>query len=142
LMQHVDIAAEKAAAMKKLGIRLAIDDFGTGYSSLSYLSTLPIDSLKIDRSFVHGLKTGEKDVEIVRGIISLGNSLGKSVVAEGIETNSQLGQLRELGCEYGQGWQLSRPLTPQEVELLLDSVPTEESALEGLTNPGAPLTRH
>jgi diguanylate cyclase (GGDEF)-like protein/PAS domain S-box-containing protein len=142
LMERVEGAMPALETLRSIGVSLAIDDFGTGYSSLSYLSTLPIDSLKIDRSFVHGLKTGEKDVEIVRGIISLGNSLGKSVVAEGIETNSQLGQLRELGCEYGQGWQLSRPLTPQEVELLLDSVPTEESALEGLTNPGAPLTRH
>jgi diguanylate cyclase (GGDEF)-like protein/PAS domain S-box-containing protein len=142
LMERVEGAMPALETLRRIGVSLAIDDFGTGYSSLSYLSTLPIDSLKIDRSFVHGMRDGKKDVEIVRGIISLGTSLGKSIVAEGIETNSQLGQLRELGCEYGQGWQLSRPLTPQEVDLLLDSVVTEEESLEGVSSQAMPLLRH
>jgi diguanylate cyclase (GGDEF)-like protein/PAS domain S-box-containing protein len=142
LMERVEGAMPALETLRRIGVSLAIDDFGTGYSSLSYLSTLPIDSLKIDRSFVHGMRDGKKDVEIVRGIISLGTSLGKSVVAEGIETNSQLGQLRELGCEYGQGWQLSRPLTPQEVELLLDSVVTEDESLQGVPSQAMPLLRH
>jgi EAL domain-containing protein (putative c-di-GMP-specific phosphodiesterase class I) len=103
-------------------VALAIDDFGTGYSSLSYLSTLPIDSLKIDRSFVHGMSAGSKDAEIVRAIIMLGGALGKAVVAEGIETHSQLLQLHELGCEQGQGFHLSRPLSVHEVGNLLSFV--------------------
>jgi diguanylate cyclase (GGDEF)-like protein/PAS domain S-box-containing protein len=142
LMERVEGAMPALETLRSIGVNLAIDDFGTGYSSLSYLSTLPINSLKIDRSFVNGLKSSNKDVEIIRGIISLGNSLGKSVVAEGIETNSQLGQLRELGCEYGQGWQLSRPLTPAEVELLLDSVETEQQVVDELTSPITPFLRH
>ena len=104
---------------------LSIDDFGTGYSSLSYLSTLPIDSLKIDRSFVRGMRNGSKEAEVVRAIVTLGASLGKSVIAEGIETESQFDQLRDMGCESGQGYHLSRPLAVENVELLLDRIETE-----------------
>ena len=120
LMQRIDAALATLEALRKLGVSLAIDDFGTGYSSLAYLSSLPIDSLKIDRSFVHGRRRhGSKDAEIVRAIVSLGATLGKSVVAEGIESVSQLAQLRELGCEHGQGFHLSRPLTVPQAESLL-----------------------
>ena len=122
LMKRVDGAMATLEALQRLGVGLAIDDFGTGYSSLSYLSSLPIDSLKIDRSFVKGMREGSKNAEIVRAIVSLGASLGKSVVAEGIESNSQFAQLRDLGCENGQGFHLSRPLSPGEVELLLDTI--------------------
>ena len=122
LMQRVEGVMPTLEALRRIGVGLAIDDFGTGYSSLSYLSSLPIDSLKIDRSFVHGMREGSNNTEIVRAIVSLGASLGKAVVAEGIETQSQFAQLRELGCENGQGFHLSRPLSPSEVELLLDSV--------------------
>ena len=125
LMQRVDGVMPTLEALRRMGVGLAIDDFGTGYSSLSYLSSLPIDSLKIDRSFVNGMRVGSKNAEIVRTIVSLGASLGKSVVAEGIETPSQLAQLQDLGCESGQGYHLSRPLSPSEVELLLDSVIVE-----------------
>ncbi len=125
LMQRVEGVMPTLEALRRIGIGLAIDDFGTGYSSLSYLSSLPIDSLKIDRSFVNGMRTGSKNAEIVRTIVSLGASLGKSVVAEGIETQSQLDQLQDLGCENGQGFHLSRPLSPGEVERLLDSVIVE-----------------
>ena len=122
LMQRVEGVMPTLEALRRIGIGLAIDDFGTGYSSLSYLSRLPIDSLKIDRSFVHGMREGSNNSEIVRAIVSLGASLGKVVVAEGIETQSQFAQLRELGCENGQGHHLSRPLAPMEVDLLLDSI--------------------
>ncbi len=126
LMQRIESAMVTLEALRKLGVSLAIDDFGTGYSSLAYLSSLPIDSLKIDRSFVHGMRrAGSKDAEIVRAIVSLGATLGKSVVAEGIESVSQLAQLRELGCEHGQGFHLSRPLTPQQAEALLECLLTE-----------------
>jgi EAL domain-containing protein (putative c-di-GMP-specific phosphodiesterase class I) len=122
LMQRVEGVMPTLEALRRIGIGLAIDDFGTGYSSLSYLSRLPIDSLKIDRSFVNGMREGSNNAEIVRAIVSLGASLGKVVVAEGIETQSQFAQLRELGCENGQGHHLSRPLAPMEVDLLLDSI--------------------
>jgi EAL domain-containing protein (putative c-di-GMP-specific phosphodiesterase class I) len=93
---------------------------------LSYLSTLPIDSLKIDRSFVHGMRVGSKDSEIVRAIVTLGGTLGKTVVAEGIESQSQLMQLHELGCEHGQGFHLARPLTVAEVDRLLEFLTVEQ----------------
>jgi EAL domain-containing protein (putative c-di-GMP-specific phosphodiesterase class I) len=127
-MQRIDAAVITLEALRKLGVSLAIDDFGTGYSSLAYLSSLPIDSLKIDRSFVHGMRQGPKDAEIVRAIVSLGATLGKSVVAEGIETVSQLAQLRELGCEHGQGFHLSRPLNAQEAAALLQCLLAETKA--------------
>ena len=98
-------------AIKSRGVSFSLDDFGTGYSSLSYLSTLPITSLKIDRSFVQRLQGDAKDAEVVRAVITLGHALGKTVIAEGIETPAQLAQLREMGCELGQGYLLARPLT-------------------------------
>lgn len=144
LMQRVEGAMSTLVALRRIGVGLAIDDFGTGYSSLSYLSSLPIDSLKIDRSFVADMTKGSKNSEIVRAIVSLGATLGKSIVAEGIETQSQFAQLRELGCESGQGFHLSRPLAARDVELLLDCAiaeqrfDTEHFVGSGMT----PLTRH
>jgi predicted signal transduction protein with EAL and GGDEF domain len=126
LMERIESAVPTLEALRKLGVSLAIDDFGTGYSSLASLSSLPIDSLKIDRSFVHGMRrNGSKDAEIVRAIVSLGATLGKSVVAEGIETVSQLAQLRDLGCEHGQGFHLSRPLSTEQARALLDCLLAE-----------------
>ncbi|MFO1325841.1 MAG: EAL domain-containing protein [Rubrivivax sp.] len=122
LMQRVDGAMGTLQALRRLGVGLAIDDFGTGYSSLAYLSALPIDSLKIDRSFVRGIREGSKDSEIVKAIVSLGSTLGKTVIAEGIESRAQLQQLRALGCESGQGYFLSRPLPAAEVDALLGSM--------------------
>jgi diguanylate cyclase (GGDEF)-like protein/PAS domain S-box-containing protein len=119
LMERIDGAVEVLEALRQLGVELAIDDFGTGYSSLASLSTLPINALKIDASFVRQLKPGSKHAEIVRAVVSLGSSLGKSVIAEGIETESQLALLEGLGCEGGQGYLLSRPLPADEIEHLL-----------------------
>jgi diguanylate cyclase (GGDEF)-like protein len=126
LMDRVEGAIPALESLRRLGVGLAIDDFGTGYSSLSYLSTLPIDCLKIDRSFVAGMRQGSKDTEIVRAIVSLGGTLGKTVVAEGIETQSQLMQLHELGCEHGQGFHLSRPLSVAEAENMLEFMMAEQ----------------
>jgi diguanylate cyclase (GGDEF)-like protein/PAS domain S-box-containing protein len=120
------------AALRELGVGVSVDDFGTGYSSLSYLSTLPIDSLKIDASFVRGMQVGSKESEVVRAIVSLGASLGKEVIAEGIETESQLAQLREMGCESGQGFHLSRPMEPYQVDELLDRMEALESGASAL----------
>jgi EAL domain-containing protein (putative c-di-GMP-specific phosphodiesterase class I) len=120
--------------LKRLGVLLAIDDFGTGYSSLSHLSTLPLDCLKIDRSFVARLNGGNAEEAVVRSIVLLGSSLGKVVVAEGIETEEQLHRLRRLGCRYGQGYLLGRPMKPHEVSSVLagDLV---TSALRAATSP-------
>ena len=101
--------------LKARKIKLSIDDFGTGYSSLSYLQSLPIDTLKIDRSFINGIEHRRKNLEIVQTIITLAHSLKLEVVAEGVETQEQLDILRALGCEYGQGYFFSRPLDEQSV---------------------------
>lgn len=113
LMKRLDSALKVMGELREIGVGLSVDDFGTGYSSLSYLSTLPITSLKIDRSFVSQLSDNAPNTEVVRAIITLGRALGKTVIAEGIETPAQLAQLRAMGCRYGQGYLLARPLTPE-----------------------------
>ncbi len=108
-------AVEVLQALRRLGVRVQVDDFGTGYSSLRYLHTLPLDSLKIDRSFIAQLTTGQPGM-VVRSILALAQGLELQVVAEGIETSEQLEQLRGLSCTYGQGYLLSRPLAPADLE--------------------------
>ena len=121
LMVKLEAAMETLKALRELGVGLSIDDFGTGYSSLSHLAVLPIDSLKIDMSFVRNLRAGSKEAAIIRAIVLLGMSLDKVVIAEGIETQAQMELLNELGCALGQGYHLSRPLAPPAVEPLLRS---------------------
>jgi diguanylate cyclase (GGDEF)-like protein len=120
LMRRLGTERQCLEDLRQFGIGLSIDDFGMGYSSLAHLSSLPIDSLKIDRSFIDGLTTRPTDAAIVRTILDLGRSLGRQVVAEGIETAAQLGALRALGCSVGQGHHLSAPLSAQAVEALLE----------------------
>ncbi|MBT9502489.1 MAG: EAL domain-containing protein [Burkholderiaceae bacterium] len=120
LMDQRELALSTLHELRALGVKLGIDDFGTGYSSLAYLSTLPFDCLKIDRSFVMGMAQSQQNVEIVRTILSLGRSLNKQVVAEGIETDDQLLRLQEMGTPVGQGYLLARPLNPEQVIALLD----------------------
>ena len=115
LMSCLEGALPVLAELRRLGVTLAIDDFGTGYSSLSHLSTLPIDCLKIDRSFVTRLDSAQNESAVVRSIVLLGQSLGKSVVAEGIETPRQLEALREMGCRLGQGYLLARPRSAEDL---------------------------
>ena len=110
LVENHHLARRALCALKELGVRVHLDDFGTGFSSLSYLQQLPIDCIKIDRSFVSGIAAKGKDLEIVRAIVGLGHGLGKSVVAEGIETKGQLDRLKRLGCDFGQGFLFSRPV--------------------------------
>ena len=98
--------------------RFSIDDFGTGYSSLSYLGRLPIDSLKIDRSFVMAMHESRQNLEIVRAMLTLGRTLGHKVIAEGIETEDQLAMLRELGVQEGQGYLLARPICAEQMDAL------------------------
>jgi predicted signal transduction protein with EAL and GGDEF domain len=97
------------AQLRSLGVRISLDDFGTGYSSLSYLQALPLDTLKIDRSFVAGIGTDEDKGEIVKLIVGLARTLGLEIVAEGTETSEQVDYLRELGCSLGQGYYFARP---------------------------------
>jgi EAL domain-containing protein (putative c-di-GMP-specific phosphodiesterase class I) len=105
--------------LKTMGITLLVDDFGTGYSSLSYLHSFPVDIVKVDQSFVRRMMESPKDDEIVRAVINLSGTLGLLVIAEGIETIEHLGRLRELGCDYGQGYLFSKPVDAAAIEALL-----------------------
>jgi diguanylate cyclase (GGDEF)-like protein/PAS domain S-box-containing protein len=105
--------------LKRLGLRLALDDFGTGYSSLAWLQKLPIDVLKIDKAFVHGLGRNHGDAEIVRLILALARTLNLEAIAEGVETSLQIEALMEMGCTFGQGFYFSRPIPVSAVEALL-----------------------
>jgi EAL domain-containing protein (putative c-di-GMP-specific phosphodiesterase class I) len=107
-------------ALKSLKIKLAIDDFGTDYSSLSYLKRLPVDTLKIDKSFVDGLGVDPENTAIVQAILSLAKSLELHVTAEGIENAEQFALLKDLGCDIGQGYYFSRPLPPADAEKLME----------------------
>jgi diguanylate cyclase (GGDEF)-like protein/PAS domain S-box-containing protein len=120
IMEQLDAAITILTELRRLGVRLALDDFGTGYSSLSYLQRLPVDILKIDRSFVAGVARSREDSALARGILTLGQTLGLETVAEGIETAEQLAALRELGCQLGQGYFFARPLGPTAVDALLE----------------------
>ena len=109
LMENLQESRETLIRLRKLGISVAIDDFGTGYSSLSYLKELPVDTLKIDRHFVHAIGQTQGDGELAAAIVAMGRTLGLSVVAEGIESRAQLEFLRASGCDLGQGFLLGRP---------------------------------
>jgi PAS domain S-box-containing protein/diguanylate cyclase (GGDEF)-like protein len=122
ILQHSAAVTGTLRALKALGVALHVDDFGTGYSSLSYLHRLPLDALKIDRSFVSGEDAGS--LQIVRTIVAMARALGVVVVTEGIETAELLGELRSLDCEFGQGFFFSRPVTPEQAEALFDSDPS------------------
>ncbi|HYI85606.1 MAG TPA: EAL domain-containing protein, partial [Burkholderiales bacterium] len=119
LMTDVDESIEKLRALRALGLRMALDDFGTGYSSLAYLSKLPLDTLKIDRSFVHGMTENADYTSIISTIISLAQALRLKVVAEGVETEQQAQLLRLLRCDQVQGYLFSPPVPAEKVETLL-----------------------
>ncbi len=121
IMQNAPATVEMLAALNRMGVRLAIDDFGTGYSSLSYLKRFPIDTLKIDQSFVRDITTDSNDASIVTAIIAMGHGLGLKVIAEGVETQGQLGFLRNQGCDGIQGFLFSRPLPAAEIARLLQA---------------------
>ena len=121
-MERLEAALPALTELRRLGIGLSVDDFGTGYSSLRHLSKLPVNSLKIDRAFVSDLHRNSDEAAVVGAIVLLGKSLGKAVIAEGIETSEQMSQLRQMGCSTGQGFHLSRPLDPELVDKLLDGL--------------------
>jgi diguanylate cyclase (GGDEF)-like protein len=119
LMRDAEAGARHLRALKALGVRIAIDDFGTGYSSLSYLRQFPVDSLKIDRSFINGMGVDRESRAVVHTLIQLGKHLGIETLAEGIEDAGQLEQLRSEDCDSGQGYLFARPLTPEAVAELM-----------------------
>ncbi|MCA1556589.1 MAG: EAL domain-containing protein, partial [Acidobacteria bacterium] len=134
VMDDVETATEMLKKLRALGVKLSIDDFGTGYSSLSYLHRFPIDTLKVDRSFVVNMAEDGENVEIVRTIVSLAQNLGMNVIAEGVETPEQLSALKKLGCEYGQGYLFSKPVEAKSAENLI----CDTYAVEALANPARP----
>lgn len=119
VMGDVEAAIDLMLRLKAIGCKLGMDDFGTGYSSLSQLRRFPIDTLKVDQSFVRNMAESPEDYEIARMIISLGHTLGMDVIAEGIETKADADQLRSLGCEFGQGYFWAKPLPAAEATALL-----------------------
>ena len=116
IMQDIEANITKLKAIRQMGVNIAIDDFGTGHSSLSYLAKLPVDTLKIDRAFITGMDSSPDSLSIVTSIISLAHSLGLKVVAEGVETESQVKMLRLLKCDEIQGYAISRPLPEDQFE--------------------------
>jgi EAL domain-containing protein (putative c-di-GMP-specific phosphodiesterase class I) len=116
VMDQPALAEEILDRLASMGVALAIDDFGTGYSSLAYLQRLPMRELKIDRSFVMGMRTTAGDEAIVHSTIDLGHNLGLIVVAEGVEDAESLERLAEMGCDIAQGYHVARPMPPDQIE--------------------------
>jgi EAL domain-containing protein (putative c-di-GMP-specific phosphodiesterase class I) len=123
MMRNVARARKVLDSIQSRGIRIAIDDFGTGYSSMSLMKQFPIDTIKIDRSFVRDLPDDTEDQAIAQAIISMGRALGMTIVAEGVETVEQETFLRAHGCDEMQGFLFSRPLSPERLAELLRSTP-------------------
>jgi EAL domain-containing protein (putative c-di-GMP-specific phosphodiesterase class I) len=132
LVRRPAATAALLAELKRVGVAIAVDDFGTGYSSLGYLRQFPIDSLKIDRSFVNDLASSADADALANTLIQLGKTLGIQTLAEGVEEPSQARQLRAAGCDLAQGFLFARPLTPEALERFIE---------ESLGAPGAVATR-
>ena len=121
IITHPEKAVATLIKMKQMGVSITVDDFGTGYSSLSYLARLPLESVKIDQRFVHGLELNRNDEMITQAIIALSHSLGMRVIAEGVETAAQFDFLKRHGCEEAQGFLISRPLEGSELHSWWDA---------------------
>ena len=121
LMSNIDEAVAQLKAIRALGVRISVDDFGTGYSSLGYLHWLPLDELKIDRSFVMGLPAENDSLAIVNAVIAMAHALNLEVVAEGVETAAQLDVLRSIHCDEFQGYLCSPPVPVAVFERLIDA---------------------
>jgi EAL domain-containing protein (putative c-di-GMP-specific phosphodiesterase class I) len=120
-MRHAEPTAHPLGQLKAIGVRLAIDDFGTGYSSLSYLTRFPIDTLKLDQSFLNDIIADSDRAIIVEAVVSLGRRLKKKVIAEGVETPEQLRFIQDLGCDEGQGYYFSPPVGAQQFAKLIET---------------------
>ena len=123
MMQHVERAIKMLTAIKSRGVRLAIDDFGTGYSSMSLLKRFPIDTLKIDRSFIKDLPEDREDMALTQAIIAMGKALNLTVIAEGVETAEQKAFLNNLACDEMQGYLFSKPLSNDDMVALFRKQP-------------------
>jgi len=130
LVQNIEDVILKMTNLKRLGVSFSVDDFGTGYSSLTYLNRLPLDQLKIDRSFVSDILMNAGSGAIAQTIISLGTAMGFSVIAEGVETEEQRACLARLGCHSIQGYLVGRPLPLDEFQLLLPSLIENAAAIQ------------
>jgi len=119
LIEDMDVVRRALANIRDMGVRLAVDDFGTGYSSVGYVRQFPLDSVKIDKSFVQGLTAGAEDAAIAQAIIKMAHALGLSTVAEGVETAEELSRLQQLGCDHVQGFYFAAPLTADAVDGLI-----------------------
>ena len=128
IMENTESAAKLLGQIRKLGVKVAIDDFGTGYSSLSYLKSLPIDTVKLDRSFVMGATTDPDDAALVMAIVTLAHNLRLRVIAEGVETEEQVAFLRLLRCDEAQGYLFGKPMPPEVFEASLKIDPKRKTA--------------
>jgi diguanylate cyclase (GGDEF)-like protein/PAS domain S-box-containing protein len=135
VMEDAEVASKMLKQLRALGVQISIDDFGTGYSSLSYLHHFPIDILKVDRSFVGRMTDSGGNAEIARTIISLAHTMGMKVVAEGIEQGYQKEHLKNLGCEYGQGYLFSKPIAAELAEQMIISTPTISATSQHIERP-------
>jgi diguanylate cyclase (GGDEF)-like protein/PAS domain S-box-containing protein len=127
LMADIESAKQTLHALRRLGVRLAIDDFGTGYSSLSYLKQLPVDVIKIDKTFVDQVDVDADDVALVDAVVGLGQALKMQTVAEGIETDGQWAMLRRIGIDHGQGYLFGRPSSPEDIHAMLTAPALDEA---------------
>ncbi|MEL6787359.1 MAG: EAL domain-containing protein, partial [Cyanobacteria bacterium J06607_15] len=123
LIDNLETVTEIILKLRQKDIQFSIDDFGTGYSSLSYLHRFPVDTIKIDRSFVSQMQSSGENSAIVKAIVTLAHMLDMDVIAEGIETTTQLAQLKLLQCEYGQGFFFSKPLNQEHAEAFVANSP-------------------
>jgi EAL domain-containing protein (putative c-di-GMP-specific phosphodiesterase class I) len=133
VMENVETVNETLEKIRALGVEVSMDDFGTGYSSLSYLHRLPIDTLKIDRSFVTRMNEQNENKEIVRTIILLAQNLNKHVIAEGVETREQVELLRELHCHSAQGYLFSPPLAAEKADKMIEEMANWQTRVAGLS---------
>lgn len=142
IMMNPEVTSRLLVELKQLGVALSIDDFGTGYSSLSYLHHFPFDTLKIDRSFVVSMEDKTENMEIIRSIALLAHSLGMDVIAEGIETERHLARLRELKCEYGQGYYFSTPCSAADITEMIQTGKTWDMPAIAQDGPATAATLH
>jgi EAL domain-containing protein (putative c-di-GMP-specific phosphodiesterase class I) len=137
LMQDMEVIIPKLKELRRLGVQIAIDDFGTGYSSLSYLQQFPIQTLKIDRSFVGDIREDETDASIVNAIVAMARGLKLDLIAEGVENRTQLRYLHAQGCSEGQGYIFSKPVPANDISNMIRRNPFVDLVREGTADAGA-----
>ena len=137
LMRSVEDTVRRLLAIKQLGVRIAIDDFGTGYSSLAHLQQFPVDALKIDRSFISGLRNNKEGETLIHTLVQLGKALSIETFAEGIEEQHELALLRSKDCDSGQGYLFARPLDPADAEAFFERWARQEARASARARPGA-----